>query len=103
MPVNKLIAVIAEWEAASKYVKKIVEEVSKKLNINLEIKNEDWDFLATYGQKDEYGGVEVPQIFIEDDKGNIKFIMGRVPLDEEGKPDLEKGKKILEEIIKNYP
>jgi hypothetical protein len=29
--------------------------------------------------------------------------MGRVPLDEEGKPDLEKGKKILEEIIKNYP
>jgi hypothetical protein len=103
MPAKKLIAVIAEWETASKYVKKLVEEVSKNLNITLEVRNEDWDFLVTYGQKDEFGGVEVPQVFIEDDKGNIKFIMGRVPLDDEGKPDIEKGKKMLEEIIKNYP
>jgi len=102
MPVKKIIAVIAEWEASSKYVKKMVEEVAKKLNIELEIKEEDWDFLATYGQKDEFGGVEIPQVFIMDDKNQIKFAMGRVPLDDEGKPDLEKGKFILENIIKSY-
>lgn len=99
MPYKKIIAVIADWEASSKYVKKIVEEVAKELNIELEIKQEDWEFLATHGKKDEFGGVEVPQVFLEDDKGNIKYIMSRVPLNEEGQPDLEKAKKILKESV----
>ncbi len=99
MPVKKIIAVIAEWETSSKYVKKLVEEVSNETNLELEIRQEDWEFLVNYGQKDEYGGVEVPQVFLVDDKGNIKHIMGRVPLDENGKPDLEKGKRILKEAI----
>jgi len=100
MATKKIIAVIAEWEASSKYVKKIVEEISKETNLELEIKEEDWEFLVNYGVKDEFGGVEVPQVFLQDTNGNIKFVMGRVPLDDEGKPDLEKAKQILREAIK---
>ncbi|MDT7892465.1 MAG: hypothetical protein RQ952_07045 [Thermoproteota archaeon] len=99
MVAKKIIAVVAEWEASSKYVKKIVEEVSKEKNIQVEIKEEDWEFLVNYGVKDEFGGVEVPQVFVQDDNGNIKFVMGRVPLDAEGKPDLNKAKEILLQAI----
>ena len=35
----------------------------------------------------------------KNDNGNIKFVMGRVPLDEEGKPDLNKAKEILLQAI----
>lgn len=101
MKEKKIIAVIADWEESSKYVKRIVEEVSKEANISLEIKNEDWDFLVTYGVKDEYGGVEVPQVFIQDENDKIKFVMGRVPLDENGKPDLKKAKEILLSALKS--
>ncbi|HLI47045.1 MAG TPA: hypothetical protein VKU94_07625 [Geobacterales bacterium] len=100
MAAKKIIAVIAEWEASSKYVKKIVEEISKEMNIEIEIKEEDWEFLVNYGVKDEFGGVEVPQVFLQDDSGKIKFLMGRVPLDSEGKPDLEKAKQIIKDAIK---
>jgi len=99
MVAKKIIAVIAEWEASSKYVKKIVEEISKEKKLELEIKEEDWEFLVNYGVKDEFGGVEVPQVFVQNDNGNIKFVMGRVPLDEEGKPDLNKAKEILLQAI----
>ncbi len=99
MVAKKIIAVIAEWETSSKYVKKLVEEISKETNVELEIRQEDWEFLVNYGKKDEYGGVEVPQVFLVDDKGDIKYVMGRVPLDENGNLDIEKGKKILKEAI----
>jgi hypothetical protein len=97
---KKIIAVLAEWEESSKYVKKVVEEVSKENNVELELKNEDWDFLATYGVKDEFGGVEIPQVFIQTENKEIKYVMSRVPLDENGKPDLKKAKEILNEALK---
>ncbi|MFP3190394.1 MAG: hypothetical protein RXR31_03530 [Thermoproteota archaeon] len=98
---TKIIAVVADWEESSKYIKRVVEEVSKETNTSLEIKNEDWDFLVTYGVKDEYGGVEVPQVFIQDEKDKIRFVMGRVPLDENGKPDLKKAKEILKSALQS--
>jgi hypothetical protein len=97
---KKIIAVLAEWEESSKYVKKVVEEVSKENNVELELKNEDWNFLATYGVKDEFGGVEIPQVFIQTENKEIKYVMSRVPLDENGKPDLKKAKEILNEALK---
>jgi len=97
---KKIIAVLAEWEESSKYVKKVVEEVSKENNVELELKNEDWNFLATYGVKDEFGGVEIPQVFIQTENKEIKYVMSRVPLDENGNPDLKKAKEILNEALK---
>lgn len=101
MKIKKIIAVVADWEQSSKYVKKLIEEISKEKNIEIEFKEEDWDFLVKYGEKDEFGGVDIPQVFVEFENGKIKFIMGRVPLNEEGKPDLEAGKKKIEKILNN--
>ncbi|RZN56149.1 MAG: hypothetical protein DSO09_02455 [Candidatus Methanomethylicota archaeon] len=99
MKVEGIIAIVADWEERSKYVLQVCEEVSKIKNIPIEIKKEDYDFLTTYGEKDEFGGVEIPQVFLKLKGGIIKHIMTRIPDNEKGLPDIEKAvKNIIEKI-----
>ncbi len=94
-----IIMVIADWEKASNYVKEVCKKVAKEMGIKLEEKKEDYDFLCEYGVKNEYGGIDIPQVFIRYDNGEIKYVMSRVPLTPQGQPDLEKAEKILKEAL----
>jgi len=95
MVAKKIIVVSASWEEASKYVKKAVEELAKEKGFEVEFKEEDYEFLDKYGVKNEYGGIDIPQVFIQDEKNEIKYVMSRVPLDEKGRPNFKEAKEII--------
>lgn len=96
----RLIAVIADWEKGSEYLIEACKRASEELKMDVEVKKEDWDFLTKFGEKDEFGGVEVPQLFLETDEGEVKHIMTRVPLTSDGKPDLEAAKRRILEAVR---
>ncbi|MCR6691166.1 MAG: hypothetical protein MRT15_02120 [archaeon YNP-LCB-003-016] len=98
MTAKKIIVVSASWEEASKYVKKAVSELAKERGFEVEFKEEDYEFLDKYGVKNEYGGIDIPQVFIQDEEG-VKYVMSRVPLNERGQPDVNAAKKIILEAM----
>lgn len=101
MKVEGIIVVTADWEKGSQYALRVCEAVSKSTNIPVEIKKEDYDLLINYGEKDEFGGVDIPQTFLKLEGGSIKHVMTRVPDNDKGMPDIEQGiKKLTEEISK---
>ncbi len=100
---KKIIAVTADWELASKYVRKAAEKAASELAIPFEDRKEDWEFLLEHGVKDEFGGVELPQLFIEYEDGRITHLFNRVPLDENGKPDIEKAVEIIVKAASSPP
>ncbi|MEM1550237.1 MAG: hypothetical protein QXO74_05820 [Candidatus Methanomethylicia archaeon] len=95
MTVKKIIVVLASWEEASKYVRKAVTELAKEKGFEVEFKEEDYDFLDKYGVKNEYGGIDIPQVFIQNEKNEIKYVMSRVPLDDRGGPNIKEAKEII--------
>lgn len=101
MNVESIVIVIADWEERSKYMMQICEEVSKLKKIPLEVRKEDYEFLVNYGEKDEFGGVDIPQSFIRLKNGTVKHIMTKIPDDERGMPNIKAGiKEFLEKIEK---
>jgi hypothetical protein len=99
MKVEGIIVVTADWEKGSVYALRVCEAVSKSTNIPVEIKKEDYDLLINFGEKDEFGGVDIPQIFLKLEGGSMKHIMTRTPDNDKGMPDIEQGIKRLEEAI----
>lgn len=99
MKVEGIIAVTADWEKGSQYVIQVCEAVSKGTDIPLEVRKEDYDLLISNGEKDEFGGVDIPQIFLKLADGTIKHVMTRVPINERGMPDMEKGIRGLTDAI----
>src|SRR5512136_1279267 len=99
MNVEQIIVVTADWEKGSQYALRIAEAVSTATKIPLEIKKEDYDLLISHGEKDEFGGVDIPQTFLKLEGGVVKHVMTRLPLNEKGMPDMEKGIKTLSEAI----
>ncbi|MCS7096920.1 MAG: peroxiredoxin family protein [Candidatus Methanomethylicia archaeon] len=93
--VKKIIVVSASWEEASKYVRKAVAELVNERGFEVEFKEEDYDFLEKYGVKNEFGGIDIPQVFILDENGEIKYVMSRVPLNEKGQPNINEAKRII--------
>lgn len=53
---------------------------------------EDYIFLMKHGEKDELGGADIPQIFVEFDDGSIKHVLTRVPV-AGTEPDFEEARK----------
>jgi hypothetical protein len=99
MKVEQIIVVAADWEKGSQYAIKMAEAVSMATKVPFEIKKEDYNLLISYGEKDEFGGVDIPQTFLKFEGGAIKHVMTRIPSNEKGMPDMEKGIKILSEAI----
>jgi len=95
----KLIAVIADWEKGSEYLVEASKAVCEKLGVELEIRKEDWDFLTQHGEKDEFGGVDIPQLFIQTASGEVRHVMTRTPLTLDGKPDIEAAKRKIIEAL----
>lgn len=97
--VKRIILAIAEGAPLIRQARSVCEEISRETGIPLEILRDNWDFLYKHGVRDEWGGIDLPQIFIETEEGQIKHVLTRLPLSPEGKVDLEKAKRILLEAI----
>ncbi len=95
MEPKAIILVTADWDALKSYAKKICQTAAAQLNVEYKELNEDWDFLTNYGEKDEFGGVEIPQAFIETSDGRYVHVMTKVPLNDKGTPDLQKGVQLF--------
>lgn len=97
MSVKKIVVVTADWERLSGLVKKACEEAGKQLGVEVEERKEDWDYLAQHGARDEYGGIDLPQVLLELDDGSIKHVLTKIPLSSMGKPDLEEAVRLIVE------
>ncbi len=101
MKVESIILVTADWEKAGQYAMKVCDAVSKAQSLPLEVKKEDYDFLIAHGVKDEFGGIDIPQVFLKLEDGTVKYVMSRIPDRSDGMPDIEKGIQILTDAIKS--
>ena len=99
---EKLILVTAKHMPQHKYFMKLAQELSKQMNVELEIREEDYVFLSEHGEKDEFGMAWLPQFFAVID-GEVKPILTRLPINEKTlNIDLEKAKQQILEILRNY-
>ncbi len=97
--VKKIIVVTASYDPLRKGILRLVENIAKEKNLEVEVKEEDWVFLMRYGEKDELGGASIPQVFLEYEDGTIKHVLTRLPLDERGRTDKERARQIILEAI----
>jgi len=97
--VKKLILVGANWEKATSILKRICESVAKDAGVEYEYRDEDWNFLLEHGEKDEFGGVNIPQVFVEYEDGEIKHILTNVLLTDRGKTDIDGMKELIAKAI----
>jgi len=94
----KLILVTAKHLPQHKYFVKILETLTKELGVDKEIREEDYEFLSKYGEKDEFGMAWAPQLFAVLDDGSVVAILTKLPIDSSSlKVDLNKA---LEEARK---
>jgi hypothetical protein len=94
MAVKKLILVTAKHLPQHKYFESLAKQLSKELNVPLDVIEEDYVFVNTYGEKDEFGMAWLPQLFAEID-GEIKPILTRLPINERTLDvDLEKARAV---------
>ncbi|MEM1542211.1 MAG: hypothetical protein QW101_05235 [Ignisphaera sp.] len=99
MAIEKLILVTATHMPQHKHFKKLAEELSKELKIDLEIREEDYVFVSTYGEKDEFGMSWLPQLFVVVD-GEIKPALTKFPINEKTlELDYEKALKEVKEKL----
>ncbi len=97
---KKIYLVTATHHPYHELWKKIAEELSKKLDVELEIKHEDYLFLIEHGDTDEYGMAWLPQILVELDDGSIKVLLSQLPLNDNLQPDTDKALNTMLEKIK---
>ena len=88
--VVKLILVTAKHLPQHKYFMKILNALAKELNVEVEILEEDYEFLSKYGEKDEFGMAWAPQLFARLDDGSIIPILTKLPIDERLRVDTDK-------------
>ncbi len=94
MKVKKLILVTAKHMPQHKHFVRISKDLASLLNVELEIREEDYAFLADYGEKDELGMPWTPQLLAMLENGNIKPILTKLPINEKTLQfDIEKAKE----------
>ncbi len=86
----RLVLVTAEHHPYHKMWVRIAERVSKELGVELDVRKEDYLFLAEHGETDEYGMPWLPQLIAEYSDGEHKVLLSNLPLNEAYKPDEEK-------------
>ncbi|MEM3670459.1 MAG: hypothetical protein QW767_01765 [Thermoprotei archaeon] len=95
---RKIVLVTASWDAVRKYVEPICKAVAEQTGVQLELKDEDYAYLVDHGQKDEFGGVEIPQVFVEDDQ-KVRHVFSSIPLTADGKPDIRTATEMLKKAL----
>ncbi|MFP3320994.1 MAG: hypothetical protein RXO24_10535 [Acidilobus sp.] len=84
----------------------LAEQVAKELNVELEVRKEDYVFAISYGDKDDLGMAWLPQLFVQLEGGQVKLVMSQYPFDPRTtKPSdsmaLEEARKKIQEIQKD--
>lgn len=97
---KKIVLVTTDWAPFADKVVKICEEEASKAGVPFEIRKDDWIYLTRYGEVDELGGADVPQVFIEKE-GRVIHVLTRIPIDSGGKPDLEAARRKILEALKD--
>jgi len=95
---KKIIIVGASWAPFYSKLKKICKEIAEEKGLEFEEKIEDYMFLMKYGEKDELGGADIPQVFVEFDDGTIKHVLTKVPV-AGSTPDFEAAKKAILDAV----
>ncbi len=91
--VKKIILVSARHHPLHRVWEEVAREISSRVNVELEVREEDYIFLNQYGEKDEYGLAWLPQLFAELEGGRIILLLSKMPLDHSLKPDKEQAIK----------
>ncbi|RLE66937.1 MAG: hypothetical protein DRJ47_01180 [Thermoprotei archaeon] len=97
---RKIILVTADYDPLRGKVKRLLREIAEEMDIEVEERKEDWELLIKHGEKDELGGFDLPQVFVEMEDGSIKHVLTRIPLNDRGKLDLEKARETIVSAIK---
>ena len=99
--IKKLILVTAKHMPQHKYFSKLAEELRKKLGVELEVREEDYAFLAEHGDTDEFGMPWTPQLLAELDDGRIVVLLSKMPFDEKTlKFDVDRALEVVMEKVK---
>jgi len=98
--VKRIILALAEGAPLRRQMERMCKKVAEELGISFDVLVDDWDFLYKHAERDELGGIDLPQVFIELETGEIKHVLTRLPLDENGKVDIKTAEKILVNAIK---
>lgn len=98
--VKKVVLVTAPHHPYDKFWRKIAETLSKQLNVELEVKIEDYVYLVEHGDKDELGMSWLPQILVELDDGRVQWILSQIPLNDKLEPDEGLALETMKEKLK---
>lgn len=96
---KKVVLVSAEWAPFHPKIRRICGEIARDKGLEFEERREDWVYLSRHGEKDELGGSDVPQVFIEYDDGTVVHALTKAPLTEEGKADFEEARRRILKMI----
>lgn len=99
--VKKVVLVTAKHHPYHKMWLKMAENLSKAINAELEVKEEDYVYLVEHGDKDEFGMAWAPQILAELDDGRVEWLLSQLPLNDSLQPDESKAQEIMLEKLKN--
>lgn len=81
---TKILRVIldtASYQPQHRFFIDIANWLSKILNVELKIIEEDYIFANQYGDKDEFGFAWLPQLFVELEGGEITPVLTKPPFD----------------------
>jgi len=99
--IKRFILVTAKHLPQHKYFTKVAKSLATRFNVELEIKEEDYEFLSNYGDKDEFGMAWAPQLFVELDDGSIHVILSKLPIDTTSlKVDTNKAEELALESLR---
>ena len=91
----KLILVTADHHPQHKLWIQLIEDLSKSVGLEKEIREEDYMLLTEYGDTDDLGMPWLPQLLVQLDDGTIKVLLSRLPLGKDLKPNVEEAKRIV--------
>jgi len=91
--VRRLVLITSDGHPQHKYFKLIAEELSKRLNIDVEVRKDDYVYLSRYGETDDLGLTWLPQLMAELEGGEVIKILTQPALTPAGKLDIEGGLK----------
>ena len=99
----KIVLDTAKFHPLHKAWLSLAEKLAKELNVELEVKEEDYMYAIEHGKTDDLGMAALPQLFAVLDNGEVKLVLGEYPFDPATtKPDerlaYEAAKRAVEEI-----
>ena len=96
---RRIILATAEGAPLRGLLERICRKVASDHGVEFQVLSDDWEFLYKHAKRDEYGGIDLPQVFIETEQGEIIHVMTRIPLTPDGKPDIKAAEELLSKAL----